>query len=255
MQDKIESLSALAELYKSNTISRDEYEKLKGELLNNVAKVDSLPKKQVQNTFNNTQKSKPKTLNKKSEFVSIIISVILVVILISIFSKDNNKSSVTTPTSTSNSSSTNINNSQSQEPSYKCKICGTTINGKGYCEDGQGNWRPCIDADNTMPYICSYTCAMRKKQRIDDAFKKVEDKVNNLNNGERCLNCGVGHYQNGFCDVCGGASRQRVEESRSKLPKCALCNGTGIEMPQGANTGGETGRICPACNGSGHSDY
>jgi hypothetical protein len=36
-------------------------------------------------------------------------------------------------------------------------------------EGSDGNWRPCTDADNIMPYICSYGCAAMKKKQIIEA--------------------------------------------------------------------------------------
>lgn len=130
-----------------------------------------------------------------------------------------------------------------------CSICGKSFTGDGYCEDIDGKWKPC-----TSPYsgsICSEKCGLISSERAN----KVERSITNTPDLERCTNCHLGYYRNGFCDRCGAASKERVNQSRKNLPDCPLCNGTGIEKPMGANTSGESGRICPACDGTGKQSY
>lgn len=146
------------------------------------------------------------------------------------------------PLQTSTSSSPSISRTN-------CSICGKSFTGDGYCEDIDGQWKPCTSAYSGS--ICSEQCGLIASERAN----KVEQSINNTQYSERCTNCHLGYYRNGFCDRCGAASKERVKQSRENLPDCPLCKGTGIERPMGANSSGESGRICPMCNGSGKTGY
>lgn len=95
-----------------------------------------------------------------------------------------NKKEVVTP-ATQNTVSAAPDNSATTNKivsnTHTCDICRKEFSGAGYCEGDDGNFRPCTDADNTMPYLCSYECAMQKKQRINNAWEKVDKKVEEYN--------------------------------------------------------------------------
>ena len=131
----------------------------------------------------------------------------------------------------------------------KCNICGRTFSGDGYSESNDGVWRPC-----KYPYsssICSAECGIKSTGQ----FNRAADNLINSGSSSLCSNCGLGHYQNGFCNRCGAASAERVNQSRSKSADCPMCKGTGIEKPMDANSSGESGRICPTCGGTGKQSY
>jgi antitoxin component YwqK of YwqJK toxin-antitoxin module len=70
--------------------------------------------------------------------------------------------------------------------------------------------------------------------------------------GQKCTSCGLGKYQSGFCNMCGGASGQRVNESYSKAANCGFCSGTGLVAKGGIHGGN---KICPSCKGKGKQIY
>ena len=127
---------------------------------------------------------------------------------------------------------------------WKCSVCGKDIAGNGYEEVSEGVWKPCHEP--TRCQICSPECGMKHTRQINSIIND-----NGTNGNTVCTNCGLGHYNSeGFCTQCGAASSARVNESKSKLPNCELCHGTGVEE----NTLGEK-RKCPACNGTGKVSY
>lgn len=128
--------------------------------------------------------------------------------------------------------------------SATCNICGRTFTGNGYVEVSEGNWQ--LSKEPYLTSICSRACGMKHTRDINNLMNKT-----NQISSSRCSNCGLGFYNNGFCNYCGAASAARVNESRSKLPRCGLCDGTGIEMGRR----GEGGRICPMCDGTGRRGY
>tara|TARA_R110002049_G_scaffold307720_1_gene509176 strand:- start:11346 stop:12200 length:855 start_codon:yes stop_codon:yes gene_type:complete len=77
---------------------------------------------------------------------------------------------------------------------------------------------------------------------------KNEDKTNYVTDGTRCLNCKLGVYKNGICDMCSSASIEKTRESYNKLAKCFLCKGTRFER---SKTNPNEFRLCPACKGRG----
>jgi hypothetical protein len=126
-------------------------------------------------------------------------------------------------TSLINANQTTVVESNSIEDKYTCDVCGKEFTGNGYCEGDDGNWRPCIDEDNTLPYICSYQCALTKKRRIEDAWNKVDEKINEIKS--KSLPAGAHN--------------------------CSMCRGTGIEKNTSHLTD-EYGRVCPMCEGKGY---
>ena len=190
----------------------------------------------------------------KSSLFRFVGAVILLIVGLSLKDSFNNEKSKTIgPTfihgNTNTVTSSSNDNSSPLTSNFKCTICGNTYTGDGYCEDINGNWVPCEYPHSSL--ICSEACGRRSSEQ----FNNASDKIINSQNSSRCATCRLGHYQNGFCDRCGAASKERVRQSREGLPDCPLCKGTGIEKPMGANSSGETGRICSMCGGSGKQSY
>jgi hypothetical protein len=81
-----------------------------------------------------------------------------------------------------------------------------------------------------------------------------ENKTENeafITDGQTCLRCGWGHYKNGYCDLCGAASPERVNRSiQNNAPACDICKGKGFI--RGAN--GDS-IICPSCKGTGKETF
>lgn len=92
----------------------------------------------------------------------------------------------------------------------------------------------------------------REKWEAEERDAQRESQKSYSSNGQKCSSCGLGSYQGGFCNMCGGASRQRVNESYSKAANCGFCSGTGI-VAKGGIRGGN--KICPSCNGKGKQIY
>jgi hypothetical protein len=121
---------------------------------------------------------------------------------------------------TKNESKNKETTNENSVSKYSCEICRKEFSDDGYCQDENGNWRPCVDADNTMPYICTYQCAMVKKRKIDDAWDKANEKVD-----------------------------EYIQNNNSSQA-CQFCDGTGVEKSNNIMSN-EYGRVCPVCNGKG----
>ena len=145
-----------------------------------------------------------------------------------------------------NNQTTNTQENPVENNENICAICERKFQGDGYCKGDDGNWRLC-----EYPYsgsICSVRCGKTSDKNLIDA---ASDLINAQKEGQRCKWCGMGYYRNGACTRCGTVPKEVQEIHNLNAPKCFLCNGTGIERPMGRNINGETGRICPACNGKG----
>lgn len=191
-----QGLEDLIELYISKTINKEEFEALKQELFidkkiasppiakpeiksNSEIEIKDKSQPKVQsikyknnNSTNSTQKKELKALVAVAAFLIICFAVPYLVKTTSVSTNSNNNNNnnstqISTPNNTENSTTNNT-----QAFTYRCEICGSIINDRGYCEDASGNWRPCTEQDNTTPHICSYQCAMAKKQKIDNAWNK-----------------------------------------------------------------------------------
>ena len=194
----------------------------------------------------------------KSPLFRFVGAIILLIVGLSLKDSFNNEKSKTigpsfihdntnTVTNSSNDNSNPLTTSSSSN--IKCTICGSTFTGDGYCEDINGKWISCKYPHSSL--ICSEACGIKSTQQ----FNKAANDLINSQNSNRCTNCGLGHYVNGFCDQCGAASKERVRQSHEKKPDCPICKGTGIEKPMGANSSGESGRICSMCGGAGKQSY
>jgi hypothetical protein len=241
MNDKIKRLNDLIELYKSKTITKEEYEHLKKGLF-----VESNGK-----THNDS--IKPKTENKISEINKYqkeafynsnkrIINPIMIVMCVGLFylnfhnkNQKTEESNNTTVDSMSNSVGTKSNSIEST--SNICIICGKEFHNRGYEEVATDVWKE-LDEGN-QGQICSISCGRKHSQQFNDVAKKygvdLEDSETNSSN--------EGQYKMG--------NDGRVYEQN----KCSLCKGTGIETGRNIATGETEGRICPMCEGRGVRSY
>ena len=271
MNKRIQKLKDLSELFKSNAISKEEFEILKKELLSDYSgdikvktalddsyrqRVAELKLLRLKSNFDKKTAADKSNIVKQSMVIqnknqtssiskdnsigvkALFGIVLLFIIGIFIYKMNNHQGTIE---STNNPSTSTIRTD-------KCNICGRTFIGDGYSEVTEGVWRPC-----EYPYtssICSAQCGIKSTQNLN----RAANNLFNSGSSSLCLNCGLGHYQNGYCDRCGAASAERVNQSRSKSTDCPLCKGTGIEMPMGVNSG-ETGRVCPMCDGTGKQSY
>ena len=87
--------------------------------------------------------------------------------------------------------------------------------------------------------------------KISQKLNEVADKYDieaNESSSSKCQRCS-GSYESGFCNMCGGASPARVNESNQNRANCEMCQGNGyIEGYNGVKT-------CPVCNGTGKDSY
>ena len=282
MNKRIQKLHDLSELLKSNAITKEEFEILKKELLSdssgdikaktalndsyrqrvaelkllrlksNIDKSPTAGKSNIVKPNIGTQnKSRTSTISKDDNVSSKALLGIglLFVIGVFIYKMNTHQWTIGTSNESTNTTLPSSSTNTSTIRTDKCNICGRNFTGDGYSEVTDGVWRPC-----EYPYtssICSAQCGIKSTQQ----FNRAANNLFNSGSSSLCLNCGLGHYQNGYCDRCGAASVERVNQSRSKSADCPLCKGTGIEKPMGANSGGETGRICPMCDGTGKQSY
>jgi hypothetical protein len=138
-----------------------------------------------------------------------------------------------------------ISNDSNEQSTSVCNICGEKFNGNGYEEQIDGSFK---ELEN--PYsnqICSPTCARKASQKLDDVANKYGIDIDETNNN-MCHRCN-GHYVEGFCNMCGGASPERVNQSNQNRADCEMCQGKKyIDGYNGI-------KICSVCNGTGKITY
>lgn len=154
----------------------------------------------------------------------------------------NNKQSVPT---TVESTEETLNNDSNTESLSTCNICGREFSGNGYEEQLDGSI-----TELEYPYsnqLCSPTCARKASQKIDDVADKYGIDLNE-SSSSRCQRCS-GHYEDGFCNLCGGASSERVNQSNQNRANCEMCQGNKyVEGYDGV-------KLCTVCNGTGKENY
>ena len=138
-----------------------------------------------------------------------------------------------------------LNNDSNTESSTSCNICGKMFSGNGYEEQPDGSFE-----ELEYPYsnqLCSPSCARKATQKLDDVANTygIDLKESSISRCERCS----GHYEHGFCNMCGGASSERVNQSNQNKANCEMCQGSKyVEGYDGF-------KVCPVCNGSGNESY
>ena len=178
-------------------------------------------------------RQKSNTANSK---LLIILAVIVGVIVFMVTFWDNNSKSKNSTPGTNNSPTSSSNNGSNYVSYTKCSICGRQFTGNGYEEVSDGVWKLCKDGEQS--YICSPECGMVHTRKMNELMQKAGVST-------KCSHCGLGTYQNGYCNYCGAASPERVNESYSNMPKCQGCNGTGWRDNE----------VCPLCDGKGVKVY
>ena len=122
-----------------------------------------------------------------------------------------------------------------------CNICGREFNGNGYEEQLDGSITEL--SDKYQGFLCSPTCVRKASKKIDDVADKYGiDTDESLSS--RCSQCS-GHYEGDFCNLCGGASPEKVNQSTQNRANCEMCQGN--KYVEGFNGM----KICHVCNGSG----
>jgi hypothetical protein len=249
--DKIKRLNDLIELYRSNTITKEEYEHLKKELfvdtkveINNDSIKPEIENKisEINKNQNNYQKETFYEANKK------ILNPILIIVCAGLFylQLHSNKSQETEEFNTSTvdamsnsvdamSNSVDATSNSIETTSNTCVICGNEFHNRGYEEVSEGVWRE-LDEGN-QGQICSPTCGRRHTQQFNDVAKKYGI---DLEESETSSSSGDGYKM---------GNDGRIYEQN----KCSLCKGTGIET--GHNMAGTQSRICPMCDGRGVRSY
>jgi hypothetical protein len=138
-----------------------------------------------------------------------------------------------------------LNNDSNTESSTTCNICGREFYGNGYEEQLDGSVKEL--SDEYQGYLCSPTCARKASQKLDDVADKYGIDLNE-SSSSKCNRCS-GHYEDGFCNLCGGASPERVNQSLQNRANCEMCQGNKyVEGYDGV-------KICPVCNGTGKESY
>lgn len=131
------------------------------------------------------------------------------------------------------------------ESKSTCNICGRDFYGNGYEEQLDGSIK-----ELESPYsnqLCSPSCARKASQKLDDVANKYGIDLNE-SSSSRCNRCS-GHYEDGFCNLCGGASPERVNQSLQNRANCEMCQGNKyVEGYDGV-------KVCPVCNGTGKEGY
>ena len=89
------------------------------------------------------------------------------------------------------------------------------------------------------------------KESANERRAEEVNKKSYITDGQKCSRC-TGYYRGGFCNVCGGASGERVNESYSKAANCEFCGGSGL-IEKGGIHGGK--KLCSSCKGKGKQIY
>lgn len=103
-----------------------------------------------------------------------------------------------------------------------------------------------LRSNNNIEY--HYTNPSAPQQSNVEKTTPVKITPTYASDGLKCTQC-IGHYQGGFCDICGAASPERVQESYSKAANCKYCQGSGV-IPNGNRY-----KVCPSCRGTGKQTY
>jgi hypothetical protein len=184
---------------------------------------------------------------KHSPFVYFMRGLIFVSFLIVFFfykCGGNNQEKQSEPTTVESSEET-LNNDSNTESSSTCNICGRDFSGNGYEEQLDGSI-----TELEYPYsnqLCSPTCARKASQKLEDVADEYGIDLNE-STSLRCQRCS-GHYEDGFCNLCGGASPERVNQSNQNRANCEMCQGKKyVEGYDGF-------KVCPVCNGTGKESY
>ncbi len=138
-----------------------------------------------------------------------------------------------------------LNNNSNTESSSTCNICGREFSGNGYEEQLDGSI-----TELEYPYsnqLCSPTCARKASQKLEDVADEYGIDLNE-SSSSRCQRCS-GHYVDGFCNLCGGASPERVNQSNQNRANCEMCQGNKYV------DGYDGFKVCPVCNGTGKESY
>lgn len=168
-----------------------------------------------------------------------------VLIVFSFFKCGGNNEEEQSEQTTVESTEETLNNDSNTESSSTCNICGSEFSGNGYEEQLDGSI-----TELEYPYsnqLCSPTCARKASQKIDDVANKYGID-SNKSSSSRCNRCS-GHYEDGFCNLCGGASPERVNQSNQNRANCEMCQGSKYV------DGYDGVKVCTVCNGSGKESY
>jgi hypothetical protein len=185
--------------------------------------------------------------NKQSSFIFFVRGLFFVIFLIIFFfvkcsgKEEENSSEIQTQETTEESP----NNDSDTESSSTCNSCGRDFFGSGYEEQLDGSIN-----ELEYPYsnqLCSPSCARKASQKLEDVADKYGIDLNE-SSSSRCERC-RGKYVDGFCNLCGGASRERVNQSNQNRANCQMCQGNKYV------DGYDGVKICTVCNGTGKESY
>lgn len=115
-----------------------------------------------------------------------------------------------------------------------CSKCGKDITNRQAAKVAGGQYE----------CVACFTQDRRERER--------DTETEYASDGQSCRVCGTGRYSSGFCNLCGAASPDRVQESNSKAPNCEYCQGAGVVKTGGMH---DHYKVCPSCKGSGKQTY
>jgi hypothetical protein len=246
-------LEEIKKLFEAKSITESEYDLLKEEILFKKKNIQNLiPKNKESNKYKGesfTDKDKPLiNIRQNSKEKHTLVYIIIGFFIIGLWfwnsknnSSDNNSNTGIDTLNTISTTDENI----SETSATVCKICGNKFNGDGYDKIG-GIWQK---NTSMQTELCSPSCAREQSEKMDKTYDDILEK-----NGyqkvftKKCTNCN-GNYVDGFCERCGAASAEKVNEAYSNMPNCEWCGGTGF------SDGYDGKRICSVCNGKGKQTY
>lgn len=240
-------LEKIKKLLDTNVISESEYSVLKEEILfkRNSKKEDLNIKPKFESSKASDTKSYHHTNKKSSNNTYTYLFIFCFIIGFLVWNSNDNSDDRQSESDITSTESSSVE-TDSYVPTTICKICGNEFSGDGYDKiDGiyQRN-------TNIQTELCSSSCARQEEKNIDEKYDKILKKYGYKTSysSENCNRCS-GHYVDGFCNMCGGASPDKMNESLSKRPNCEMCSGIGIVNGYNGN------RICTVCNGTGKQTF
>lgn len=235
--DKYDKLKEFKDLFDKGLINKEEFSKLKNEILFDLKfKKDSTSNQkhnvEIDIKENSSTTIPNETVNNGKKIYTFFIILFCALILGLSIKKDFPKE---VKGESNNSTTSPTINSSSQKTTTVCKICGRNFTGDGY-DKIDGVWQK---NTSLQTELCSQNCGMIEDQRMNQKYNRILVKHGYapIDYSESSTSNHAQPNNNGFFTGSDGQLHQ--------ASPCGNCNHTGfINMGDGI-------QVCPMCNGKG----